>query len=135
MPETTRNLSDRLEIKAPHRELLDTVLDKWSLQVLNELCEQPSRFNELRRAIPGVTQKSLAGTLRRHERNGIVERKVLPSKPVAVEYSITPLGKTLRAPIDAILEWAMAQLPRIEQARSRFDDMEDEAAEAASRGS
>ncbi|MEY1673072.1 MULTISPECIES: winged helix-turn-helix transcriptional regulator [Gordonia] len=115
-----------LAISAPHRELLDQVLDKWSLAVLNELCEQPSRFNGLRRAIPTVTQKSLTATLRKLERNGIVERVLLSSRPVAVEYRITPLGKTLRPPIDAILEWATAHMPDIERARAAFDSAEDD---------
>lgn len=115
-----------LAISAPHRELLDQVLDKWSLAVLNELCEQPSRFNGLRRAIPTVTQKSLTATLRKLERNGIVERVLLSSRPVAVEYRITPLGKTLRPPIDAILEWATAHMPDIERAREAFDSAEDD---------
>ncbi|MBB2958116.1 winged helix-turn-helix transcriptional regulator [Pseudoclavibacter helvolus] len=122
MPDTTSHAAGRFEIAAPHRELLDQVLDKWSLQVLNELCERPSRFSELRRVIPAVTQKSLTSTLRRLERNGIVERIVLSTRPVAVEYRITPLGKTLRPPIDAILDWAAQQMPRIEAARDRFDD-------------
>nr|WP_202423144.1 helix-turn-helix domain-containing protein [Nocardiopsis alba] len=102
--------------------MLDQVLDKWSLQVLNELCERPSRFNELRRAIPTVTQKSLTATLRRLERNGIVERTVTSTRPVAVEYDITPLGKTLREPIDALLDWAHENMADIERARSRFDE-------------
>lgn len=112
-------------ISASHRELLDQVLDKWSLAVLNELCVSPMRFSELRRAIPVVTQKSLTATLRRLERNGIVERVVLGTRPVAVEYRITPLGKTIRPPIDAILAWAEAQMPHIEEARRRFDDEVD----------
>lgn len=111
-----------LSISAPHRELLDQVLDKWSLAVLSELCERPLRFNDLRRAIPTVTQKSLTATLRKLERNGIVERVLLSSRPVAVEYRITPLGKTLRSPIDAILSWATVHMPAIERARSTFDD-------------
>lgn len=110
-----------LIVSAPHRELLDQVLDKWSLAVLNELCEQPCRFNELRRAIPTVTQKSLTATLRKLERNGIIERVLLSSRPVAVEYRITPLGKTLRPPIDVILQWATDRMPEIERARERFD--------------
>lgn len=118
---------DRFRISAPHRELLDQVLDKWSLHVLNELCERPCRFNDLRRAIPVVTQKSLTATLRRLERNGIVERVVLSSRPVAVEYRITPLGKTFRNPVDVLLEWSAAHMPEIERARHRFDaDSSDE---------
>jgi len=122
VPETAPD--DELTITAPHRELLDQVLDKWSLQILNELCERPRRFNELRRAIPAVAQKSLTATLRRLERNGIVERTLLSSRPVAVEYRITPLGKTLRHPVDVLLDWAAASMPAIDRARARFDDAE-----------
>lgn len=121
MTDTTSHTQERLTITATHRELLDQVLDKWSLDVLNELCERPQRFSELRRSIPAVTQKSLSATLRRLERNGIVERVVLSTRPVAVEYRITPLGKTLRPPVDAVLHWAAAHLPSIDAARDRYD--------------
>ncbi|NLG48275.1 helix-turn-helix domain-containing protein [Gordonia sp. (in: high G+C Gram-positive bacteria)] len=109
-------------ITAPHRELLDQVLDKWSLAVLNELCEAPCRFNDLRRAIPAVTPKSLTATLRRLERNGIVQRQVLDTRPVAIEYRITGLGKTLRHPIDVLLQWADDSAAAIEAARAFFDE-------------
>lgn len=125
MTDTDAHAQGRLTITATHRELLDQVLDKWSLDVLNELCERPQRFSGLRRAIPTVTQKSLTATLRRLERNGIVERVVLGTRPVAVEYRITPLGKTLRPPVDAILHWAAEHLPSIEAARDRYDEEMD----------
>lgn len=121
MDETTRP-AGALEITAPHRELLDQVLDKWSLEILENLCDRPMRFNELRREIPAVSQKSLSATLRKLERNGIVGRAVLSSRPIAVEYRITPLGKTLRDPIDALLEWADDHLPAIVAARSAYDE-------------
>jgi DNA-binding HxlR family transcriptional regulator len=123
----TADLDARLQIFAPHRELLDQLLDKWSLQVMDLLCERPCRFNELRREIPVVTQKSLTATLRRLERNGVVERVVVSTRPVAVEYRITPLGKTLSTPIDAILQWVAQSLPEIERSRERFDDDADAA--------
>lgn len=116
---------DELRIDTPHRELLDQVLDKWSLSVLNQLCERPCRFNELRRAIPQVTQKSLTATLRRLERNGVIGREVVSTRPVAVSYRITPLGKTLRPPIDVLLAWASANLPAIARARAAFDATAD----------
>ncbi len=103
------------------RELLDQLLDKWSMQVLDRLCESPRRFNELRRIIPVVTQKSLTATLRRLERNGMVERVVIDTRPIAVEYRITPLGTTLEVLIDALLEWTTVNLPDVEIARSQFD--------------
>lgn len=118
MPDTAHEFV----IALPHRELLDQILDKWSLSVMNELCERPCRFNELRRSIPAVTQKSLTATLRRLERNGLVERRLLTSRPVAVEYAITPLGKTFRAPVEVLLDWADAHMSAIQQARDTFDD-------------
>ncbi|TDT29255.1 HxlR family transcriptional regulator [Streptomyces sp. BK208] len=117
--------ADELRIDAPHRELLDQVLDKWSLSVLDELCERPCRFNELRRAIPQVTQKSLTATLRRLERNGVVGREVVSTRPVAVSYRITPLGKTLRHPVDVLLAWASQHMPAVERAREAFDEREE----------
>lgn len=110
-----------LQVDAPHRELLDQVLDKWSLQVLDVLCERPLRFNGLRRAIPGIGQKSLTTTLRRLERNGMIERVVVQTRPVAVEYRIAPVGNTLNELIDALLRWTTENLPEVERARERFD--------------
>jgi DNA-binding HxlR family transcriptional regulator len=120
MAETAPARPGSPQLTERHRELLDQVLDKWSLQVLEALCEQPLRFNDLRRTIPVVTQKSLTATLRRLERNGMVERIVTSTRPVAVEYRIAPLGKTLQDLIDALLQWTTATLPDVERARARF---------------
>lgn len=125
MTDTYLPLEPALTIDSPHRELLSQVLDKWSLSVLNELCERPCRFNELRRAIPEVTQKSLTTTLRRLERNGVIERKILATRPVAVEYRMTALGKSMREPVDVLLRWAARNLEEIERARTAFDDSWD----------
>jgi DNA-binding HxlR family transcriptional regulator len=121
MPETTQ-AEPVPQITAEHRELLDQVLDKWSLQVLDRLCERPSRFNELRRAIPVITQKSLTATLRRLERNGMVDRTIVNTRPLAVEYRISPLGTTLQDLVDALLRWTTVTMPDVERARDRFDD-------------
>jgi DNA-binding HxlR family transcriptional regulator len=121
MPETAPPRSDSPQLTEQHRELLDQVLDKWSLQVLDALCERPLRFNDLRRAIPVVTQKSLTATLRRLERNGMVERIVTNTRPVAVEYRIAQLGRSLQDLIDALLHWTTVTLPDVERARARFD--------------
>ncbi|GGN87734.1 winged helix-turn-helix transcriptional regulator [Nocardia rhizosphaerihabitans] len=114
------------QLTAQHRELLDQMLDKWSLQIMEALCDQPLRFNELRRAIPVVTQKSLTAALRRLERNGMVERVVTQTRPVAVEYRISQIGRTLQGLIDALLLWTTDTLPEVEQARARFDDLQRE---------
>jgi DNA-binding HxlR family transcriptional regulator len=120
MPDTTPP-AERVQVAPEQRELLDQVLDKWSLQVLDELCERPLRFNELRRAIPVVTQKSLTATLRRLERNGMVDRVVVSSRPIAVEYRISRLGKSIQDLIDALFHWSAEHMPDVERARGRFD--------------
>ncbi|WP_024874944.1 winged helix-turn-helix transcriptional regulator [Saccharomonospora piscinae] len=122
MPDTTHTTPEHPQITAEHRELLDQLLDKWSLLVLDRLCERPRRFNELRRTIPMITQKSLTATLRRLERNGMVSRHVVATRPVAVEYHLTPLAKTLQDLIDALLAWTSASLPEVRQARARYDE-------------
>lgn len=113
------------QIAGDHRELLDQVLDKWSLLVLDKLCESPRRFNDLRRAIPAVSQKSLTATLRRLERNGMVERTLLSTRPVAVEYRISHLGRTLQDLIDALFGWATAHMRQVNEARDIFDGAHD----------
>ena len=83
------------DANCPTRLVLDRVADKWSVLVLGLLAQEPIRFNELRRRIDGISQKMLAQVLRQLERDGLINRKVTPTVPVTVEYSITPLGRTL----------------------------------------
>lgn len=108
-------------LSGDRRELLDQILDKWSISVLAVLCDGPQRFSRLKTEIDGITQKSLAQTLRRLERNGMVHRRVIESSPIAVEYRISDLGRTLEAPITALQEWATASLPQVETARDAYD--------------
>lgn len=103
------------------RDLIDQVLDKWSLSILAALYDGPLRFNELRRAIPDITQKSLAQTLKRLERNGIIDRAVLDTRPFAVEYRITTLGRSLEEPVRVLAEWATDNSEDVQRARTRYD--------------
>lgn len=98
--------------------LLGQLVNKWSLLVLDALCDSPRRFNELRRELAPVTSKALSETLRRLEHHGIVERRVLSGHPVAVEYRITADGYGLEQPLRALLAWLAAQSARIEAERS-----------------
>ncbi len=81
------------------RPILDQISNKWSILVLTFICEKPQRFNVIKRRLDGITQKALTETLRRMERHGLLARRVIPVSPVAVEYSITPLGRTLQEPL------------------------------------
>lgn len=103
------------------RVLLDQIADKWSVMILSVLCEHPQRFNEVKRRLEGITQKALTEALRRLERNGLVARRVLPISPIAVEYSVTPLGGTLKGPFNALNQWSVDYLGAVEQAQRDYD--------------
>jgi DNA-binding HxlR family transcriptional regulator len=110
----------------PSRLLLDQIADKWSVLVLAVLQGGPSRFNVIKRRLEGISQKVLTQTLRRLERNGIVARRVVATSPVAVEYRITPLGRTLDQPFQALYAWTIDHLAEVEQARQAFDRAGDQ---------
>ena len=103
------------------RLLLDQIADKWSVLILAALCEGPLRFNAVKRCLGGITQKALTQSLRRLERNGLVARRVMPVSPIAVEYRVTPLGYTLKQPLQALHAWTVEHLPEVEQAQREFD--------------
>lgn len=103
------------------RPLLEQVANKWAILVLTFICEKPQRFNAIKRRLNGITQKALTETLRRLERNGLVARRVIPVSPVAVEYSITPLGRTLQAPFTALYDWTVSHQLDIAKAQKSFD--------------
>jgi DNA-binding HxlR family transcriptional regulator len=105
----------------PSRLLLDEIADKWSVLILAALDEGPLRFNAIKRRLEGITQKALTQSLRRLERNGIVGRRVIAASPVAVEYRVTPLGRTLKQPFQALHAWTLDHLPDVEEARQAFD--------------
>ena len=90
------------------RPVLDKIADKWTIMILTVLCPKPSRFNEIKRRLDGITHKALADALKRLERNGLVTRTVLPTRPIGVQYAITPLGHSLREPFAALCAWALA---------------------------
>lgn len=105
----------------PTRTLFDQIVDKWSVMVLAVLEQGPQRFNAIKRDLEGVSQKSLTQTLRRLERNGLVVRRVINSSPVAVEYALSDLGRTLLPPFRSLYHWVKDAIPEVEAARRAFD--------------
>ncbi|WP_203566241.1 winged helix-turn-helix transcriptional regulator [Aurantimonas aggregata] len=103
------------------RPILEHIANKWSVLILTVLCTRPSRFNEIMRRLEGITHKALADALKRLERNGLVKRTVLPTTPIGVEYTITPLGHSLREPFQALYAWALERGPELQQAQADFD--------------
>jgi DNA-binding HxlR family transcriptional regulator len=107
------------------RPVLEQIANKWSILILAAICTQPSRFNAIKRRLDPITHKALTEALRRLERNGLVNRRVIASSPVAVEYSITPLGLTLQDPFVALIGWAGAHGERIGAAQQAYDARAD----------
>ena len=101
------------------RKVLERIADKWTALIIHVLSSGTKRHNELRRQISGISQKMLTQTLRSLENDGIVSRKIYPVVPPMVEYSLTPLGRSLIEPLEAICRWAEKHLPELEAARAR----------------
>lgn len=106
----------------PSRLMLDQIADKWSMLVLASLRDGPLRFNAIKRRIDGVTQKALTQCLRRLERNGIVDRRVVTTSPISVQYAITALGRSLDHPFQTLYLWTLENLSEVELARARYDE-------------
>lgn len=112
---------DVFDDRCPTRLVLDRLADKWSLLLLDRLDDGPVRFNQLRRDIRGLSQKILSQTLKRLERDGLVERTVRPTVPVRVEYALTPLGRTLTETVAAFAHWAERNMGAVFAAQAAYD--------------
>ncbi len=101
--------------------ILSRIGDKWSVFIVMELANGPRRFNEIKRDVSGISQRMLTLTLRGLERDGLVSRKVYDTVPPKVEYSLTDLGRSLRAPVMALGAWAVSNRDEIHAAQASFD--------------
>jgi len=120
LSETPRR-GDVFAADCPTRQLLDRIADKWSTLILIVLGEGPIRFNALKHRIDGVSQKMLSQTLKSLERDGLVSRSVVPTVPVTVTYAVTPLGMTLMAAMQSMIDWAETRMPEVATAQVRYD--------------
>lgn len=105
----------------PTRKLLDEIAGKWVSLIVVALGDGPLRYSDLSRRIAGVSQKMLTQTLRVLERDGLLTRKVTASVPVRVDYSLTPLGESLRALMAGFKGWAESNLDQVDAARADYD--------------
>lgn len=102
-------------------DVLARIGDKWTVYVVKLLANGSMRFNEIRRAVPAISQRMLSLTLRGLERDGLVTRTVTPSIPPRVDYELTPMGLTLIEPLRAVGVWALANREYVENSRAKFD--------------
>lgn len=91
--------------KCPVATTVQIIGSKWKLLIIRNLLARPWRFNELQKDLEGISQKVLTDNLRSMEEDKIVVRTVFPEVPPHVEYSLSPLGETLRPILDAMEVW------------------------------
>lgn len=101
--------------------ILSLVGDKWTVMIVMVLRERPRRFNEMKRAVGGISQQMLTRTLKALERDGMVTRTVHPTVPPQVEYGLTALGHSLSGPVMQLGTWVGGHLEEIEANRARYD--------------
>jgi DNA-binding HxlR family transcriptional regulator len=95
---------DRLECWV--EKALDVLDGKWSFLIIKNLFDGTKRFGELRKALNNISPKTLTVRLRELEEHGVINRKVYPTIPPAVEYSLTEKGQDLRAMITEMMIWS-----------------------------
>ncbi len=98
---------EKQTINYPIELILALLGDKWKILILCQLFKETKRFNEIFRSINNINQKMLTQQLRALEQDGFITRKVYPEVPPKVEYSLTPLGRSLNPVIEAMFNWAM----------------------------
>jgi DNA-binding HxlR family transcriptional regulator len=101
--------------------ILARIGDKWTVLIIMALLARPHRFNEIKRAVTGISQQMLTRTLKNLERDGMISRTVHPTVPPQVEYALTELGHSLSQPVVAMGMWARANLADIIERRASYD--------------
>ena len=97
----------------PVETTLKLIGNKWEVLVLRDLMPGTKRFGELKQSIGGVSQKVLTAKLREMEASGLVERHVYAEVPPRVEYSLTPLGRSLKPVLDSLEQWGTAYKKKV----------------------
>jgi DNA-binding HxlR family transcriptional regulator len=95
---------------------------RWRAAVLDQLFQGEQRFSELKRRIPGITQRTLSQQLRDLRAAGILERTVHPDTPPHVVYTITPLGESLRPLLEAMCHWGKSHSAAMALRKLRASD-------------
>lgn len=92
--------------ECPVAATVQLIGNKWKLLILRNLMYKGTqRFGDFLKTIPAISKKVLTDDLRALESDGLVDREVFAEVPPRVEYSLTPLGKTLKPVLDAMYEW------------------------------
>lgn len=92
----------------PVETTLSLISNRWKVLILRELFLGTRRFGELKKALNGISQKVLTENLKDMAEQGLISRRVYAEVPPRVEYSLTPLGESLRPVLRAMFDWGVA---------------------------
>ena len=98
-----------MEIRSDPKYVPTIFIGKWTVKIMDSLKQGARRHGQLRRDLGNISQRVLTRTLRNLESSGLIARQVTRSKSLAVEYSLTRLGRTFIGPLDRICRWAGGQ--------------------------
>lgn len=112
------NTKNRLLV-CPVETALEMLSGRWKARILWKLHRQTMRYSELRRSLPGITEKMLAQQLRQLEHDNLITRTIHPGVPPKVEYSLSEFGATLSPILDSIADWGVRNRPHIVEVLQR----------------
>jgi DNA-binding HxlR family transcriptional regulator len=95
------------------RDALEALEGKWKLLILFALSDQPKRFKEISRAVPGITDKTLSKELKNLEINQLIFREAFDTYPPTVQYSLTDHGRSLGNLLDELHYWGLLHRQKI----------------------
>ena len=111
-------------------ELLNRLGNKWAVQIVVVLQQEPLRFNQILRMVDGISQQMLTRTLKALIRDGIIKRNIKNDVSAKATYSLSPLGVSLSVPLKNLAEWAVAHQEEIKANHQTYDEQEYRPAES-----
>jgi len=99
-------------------DVMDLLSGKWKVSILARLCYKPMRYSEILKDVNGLSGKMLSRELQELEVNGLIDRKVASTKPLAVSYDVTEYGMSLKNLTDNIADWGLEHRDRIRKGLS-----------------
>jgi DNA-binding HxlR family transcriptional regulator len=110
----------------PARLFFEKIADKWVLMIINVLARETQHFNLLKKSIQGISPKVLSQKLKMLERDGFIQRQVLNTAPIRVDYSLTPLGLEVAEMAYQLKDWAESNIEQVIYAQQHFDSIQEQ---------
>ncbi len=110
------------DTKCEGHQILEKIANKWTILIIYALTQDKKRYSDLKQQIVGISSKMLIQNLRNLERTGLVRRYVYPVVPPRVDYSLTPLGKSLAEPLAVLGEWAYQHISDVNDSIEQYDN-------------